>query len=166
MKIARDAVAAVDVEVWDVHGNLLERSEAPILYLHGGYEGIFPIVEAALEGKGEGDRVEVQLEPEEGFGEYDENLVRLEDRDQFPEELSVGMQFEGVPGEDSDEDDERIYTVTDIAGDSVVLDGNHPYAGIAVKIVCRVVSVREATPDEIEQEHPNDPSAGLLRIAS
>ena len=151
MIVSKDAVVSLDVEIWDLHGNRLEQTEAPLHYLHGGYDEIFPPVERALEGRVAGDTVEVQLEPEEAFGEYDEDLIRLVPRLAFPEVLEVGMQFEGIPGETGDSGTASpIYTVTDIADEQVVLDGNHPFAGIAIKFRCKVVDVRPATAEEIE----------------
>lgn len=168
MNIARDAVVALDIEVWDLWGNLLERSEEPVEYLHGGYDEIFPVVETALEGKAAGDKLEVRLEPEDAFGDYDESLVRLESRDTFPGEVAVGMQFEGVPGDSADADadggDPPVYTVTDVAEDSVVLDGNHPFAGISLKFVCTVRGVRAASAEEIARGSAADPSGGVLRV--
>lgn len=154
-------VIGLDIELWDLWGNLMESSAAEVRYLHGGYENIFPAVEAALEGKAVGDKVEVRLEPQDAFGEYDEELIRVETRAAFPEELAVGMQLEGVPGDDSDD---SIYTVTDIADNAVVLDGNHPFAGIALEFRCTVRSIRAATADEIEGGHADDPDAGVIRI--
>ena len=136
-----------------------------MLYLHGGYDNIVPAVEAVLEGKRAGDRVEVQVEPEDAFGDYDEMLLRVEPREAFPEELEVGMQFEGMPGEgDEDDEESRVYIVTDIAGDKVVLDGNHPLAGIALKFDCKVIEVRDATAAELDQGHPDDPDASPVRV--
>lgn len=166
MTIAKDSVVSLEVEIWDLWGTLLQSSEGPVEYLHGGYDEIFPAVESALEGKTLGDKVEVRLEPEEAFGDYDEELVRVEPRARFPAELEVGMQFEGVPGDadEDDEDDPDIYTVTDIADDAVVLDGNHPLAGLTIKFQCRVVGVRPASPEEIERGAADDPEGGLLRV--
>ncbi len=161
MNIAKDSVVSLDVEIWDLFGNRLETSDHPLSYLHGGYDEIFPAVEAALEGKATGDTLEVQLEPEEAFGEYDDELVKLAPRSAFPEALEVGMQFEGVPGEP---EEGAIYTVTDIAEEQVVLDGNHPLSGIAIRFKCRVVDVRLATPGEIERGQPDDPEGPLIRV--
>ena len=126
MQISRDTVVSINYELSDSSGKLIEKTSSPISYLHGGYRGIFPRVESALDGKQVGDACEVLLEPEDAFGDYDEKLVRVESRDRFPENVSVGMQFEGAP-----EGSEQyiIYTVTDIADDRVVVDGNHPLAG-------------------------------------
>ena len=171
MNVSKDAVVMLEIELWDLWGTLLESSDTSMEYLHGGYQGIFPAVEDALEGKRAGEKVEVRLEPGDGFGDYDDSLVRVEPRESFPAEITKGMQFEGIPGdEDADvpDDDEetepRIYTVTDVADDAIVLDGNHPYAGIALKFVCTIKSVRPATPEEIERGSIDDPSDGFVRV--
>jgi|SRR5690606_19855929 len=167
MRVAKDTVVSLDIEVSDVWGNTLERSESPVAYLHGGYDGIVGAVERALDGKQTGDELSLRLEPEDAFGDYDEQLVRIEQRDRFPETLEIGMQFEGVPG-DVEEGEEAvesvIYTVTDIADGAVVLDGNHPYAGIALQFNCVVREVRPATADEIEQGYADDDDAAAVRV--
>ena len=91
-----------------------------LTYLHGGYGEMLPALEQALEGKGAGESVRVQLEPEQAFGDYDPQLVRVEPLGRYGEGISVGMQIE---------EDSRLYTVTEIGGGSVVLDANHPLAG-------------------------------------
>mgnify|MGYP001589717335 CR=1 FL=1 len=165
MEIAQDRVVRVDVRLSDLWGNVIQEAGEPLLYLHGGYDNIVPAVEARLAGRRPGDRIEVEVEPEDAFGDYDEMLLRVEPRASFPEELEVGMQFEGVPGEDDADDDEpRIYTVTDVAEDKVVLDGNHPLAGIALKFECHVLEVRAATAGELDQGHPDDPESGIVRV--
>lgn len=157
----------MDIELSDIDGKLIERSEDALVYLHGGYDNIFPVVEGALEGHRAGDTLKLRLDPEEAFGEYDEELVRLESRLRFPEVLEVGMQFEGVPGDEVADDDEEvmIYTVTDIAEDKVVLDGNHPLAGMALDFSCTVRGVRAATEEEIEHGHVHDPDGDTVHIA-
>ena len=161
MQIAKNTVVSLDVDLSDIWGNALQRSDEPVQYLHGGYGNIFPAAETALEGKTVKDRVEVRLEPEEAFGDYDESLLRVEPRSRFPEVLEAGMRFEGEAG---GEDEGRIFTVTDIAEDKVVLDANHPFAGMALKLSCTVVGVRAATPSEIESGAADDPESVILRI--
>jgi FKBP-type peptidyl-prolyl cis-trans isomerase SlyD len=158
MQIAKDTVVALEVQLSDVHGTLIQSGEA-VQYLHGGYDGIFAMVEEALAGRGPGEKIEVHLEPEDAFGEYDAELVRLAERAQFPPELEVGMQFEQESGAG---DELLIFTVTDLAGDQVVLDGNHPLAGMALHFSCTVVAVRAATAGEIERGYADDDSAGPL----
>ena len=100
-----------------------------------------------------GFETQIQLEPADAFGEYDPDLVKIEPRDRFPEPLEVGMQFEGTPEEGDEDLDSLIYTVTDVAEDKVVLDGNHPLAGMSLRFALSVKEVREATEDEIQHEH-------------
>jgi FKBP-type peptidyl-prolyl cis-trans isomerase SlyD len=135
-------------------GNLIEQTQEPVSYLHGGYEGIFPLVEEALEGKEAGYACEVRLTPEDAFGEYEEELVRVEPRRLFPPSLKVGMQFEGSSEESGES---RIYTVTDIAEDKVVVDGNHPLAGQTVLFSCTVTEVRAASSEELSHGHVHGP---------
>ena len=152
MQIARNSVVTISYSLFDAQGELIEKSPSPVTYLHGGYDNIFPLVEQALQGKTEGDSATVKLEPADAFGDYDEELLRVEPREQFPETLEIGMQFEGIPGDDPDEDAE-IFTVTDIADGKVVLDGNHPWAGKRLRFDCRILDVRAATPEEVEHGH-------------
>ena len=161
MQVSRNAVVSLEVELSDIWGNLIQRSEEPVQYLHGGYGNIFPAVEARLEGKSVGDRVETRLEPEDAFGDYDEKLLRVESRAKFPETLEVGMRFAGDAG---GPDADRIYTVTDVAEGKVVLDGNHPLAGMALKFSCKVVAVRPATAAEVESGAADDTESVILRI--
>jgi len=134
---------------------VLEADSARMAYLHGGFGGIFPKVEAALEGKDVGHELSITLEPEDAFGEYDAELLRVEPRGRFPETVEVGMQFEGVPGEAGDDEDAegQIYTVTDVTEDSVVVDANHPYAGERLWFKCAVREIRPATREEMKHGH-------------
>lgn len=150
MNIGKDTVVTITYIVKDMDGKLLEESDEPVSYLHGGYDNIFPLVEQALEGKAVGDKVDLKLQPADAFGEFEEDLVRLEPREAFPPEIEIGMQFVGSP---VDGGGELLYTVTDIAEEKVVVDGNHPYAGQAVHFQCEVSEVRAATPDEVAHRH-------------
>ena len=156
MPIEKDRVVTLAYELRDAGGEPLEEENSRMAYLHGGYGGIFPKVEEALEGKDVGHVLDITLEPEDAFGEYDAELLRVEPRERFPETLEVGMQFEGVPGDD--EDAARIYTITDIAADKVVVDGNHPLAGERLWFKCSVAEVRAASPDELDHGHPHGDS--------
>ena len=154
MQVAKDTVVALSYELFDVDGNLIEKTDAPIEYLHGGYDGIFPVVEQALDGKSVGESCRVRLEPDDAFGEYDAELVHVEPRDKFPNTVGVGMQFEGRSGTT---DEMLIYTVTDIAEDKVVVDGNHPLAGQTLDFACTVSAVRSATDEEVRHGHVHGP---------
>ena len=153
VRIDRGTVVTLAYELRNADGEALEEEDASLAYLHG-YGGIFPKVEQALQGQEAGHELAITLEPIDAFGEYDADLLRVEPRNRFPETLQVGMQFEGVPGEGSD-DETRIYTVTDIAADRVVVDANHPYAGERLWFRCSVTDVRQATPDELAHGHPH-----------
>lgn len=150
MQIAKDTVVTLSYRVTDPDGNLIDDGGQPLVYLHGGYDGIFTRIEEVLQGKSVGERVEVKLQPEEAFGEYDAELVRVENLAMFPENIQVGMQFERAT---EDGDDEIIYTITDIEGDKVVVDGNHPLAGTALVFDCTVAEVRAATAEELAHGH-------------
>jgi FKBP-type peptidyl-prolyl cis-trans isomerase SlyD len=165
MKIEKNTIVSLRYKLTDAQNNVIEEPDTPMVYLHGGYEGTFPKIESLLDGQDVGYEASIQLEPSEAFGEYDPELLKIEPRVRFPEPLEVGMQFEGVPeaedeegtlsAADIDSDEEPlIYTVTDVADNQVVLDGNHPLAGMALRFWVQVEDVRAATDDEIENRHP------------
>lgn len=155
MKIVKNTVVTVNYTLSDAQNNMLEDGGDPIIYLHGGYENTLPAIEEALEGREPGFSVTIQVEPEDAFGEYDSELIKIESRDLLPTPLEVGMQFEGVPEGAGAEHEPIIFIVTDIAEDKVVLDGNHPLAGIALRFTLNVAEVRAATKEEIEHQHPH-----------
>ena len=120
------------------------------------FEGIFTIVEEALQNMEAGNTCCVLMEPENHFGEFHSKLVRIEPRNAFPEKLIIGMQFEG--GE-RDSKNMLIYTVTDIADVKVVVDGNHPLAGMTLRFDCTVTGVRSATTEELSDGNVNEPQS-------
>lgn len=150
MRIEKDTVVSLNYELTDASGKVLEKTESPISYLHGGYGGIFPLVEEELHEKEIGYSCSITMEPEDTFGEYDAELIRVEPRNAFPENVTVGMHFEGGA---EGTDDFIIYKVTDVTNDTVIVDGNHPFAGITLNFACTVTDVRPATVDEISHEH-------------
>lgn len=150
MQITKDTVVSLTYELLDTDGGTIEKAEDPIEYLHGGYDGIFPLVEKALSGKAAGEACRVRLEPDDAFGDYNAELVHLEPRNKFPDGIKVGMQFEGRGAESGHA---LIYTVTDVADDKVVVDGNHPLAGKTLEFSCTVRAVRAATSEEITHGH-------------
>ncbi|MFZ6674031.1 FKBP-type peptidyl-prolyl cis-trans isomerase [Undibacterium sp. Xuan67W] len=152
MKIVKNTVVTVNYKLSDAQDNLIEEGQQPMVYLHGGYENTLPKIEEALDGKEVGYKTILQVEPDDAFGEYDAELVKVEPRNRLPNPLEVGMQFEGMQ-DGEDEDDALIFTVTDITDDKVVLDGNHPLAGMALRFDLTVVQVRAASDEEIEHGH-------------
>ena len=154
-QVLKNSVVTLDYSVTDPDGVLVDAGKEPIVYLHGGYDDIFPMIEEALQGKKIGESITVKMQPGDAFGEYDADLIEIEPRSSFPEALEVGMQFEGVP-ERGDEDDILIYRVTEITDDKVMLDGNHPLAGMALIFTCTVTAVRPASREEIAHGHVHD----------
>ncbi len=151
MQISANTVVTLTYKLYSVSGELIEETHEPITYLHGGHRGIFPKLEDALAERRAGDSCSVTLEPVDAFGEYDAELVRVDAQDRFPDGVKIGMQFEDTAGEG--EEDVRVFTVTDVAGGQVVIDGNHPLAGQRLRFDCTVVDVRAATADELEHGH-------------
>jgi FKBP-type peptidyl-prolyl cis-trans isomerase SlyD len=150
MQVAMNTVVSMTYKLQNSDGEVLEESQQPVAYLHGGYDNIFPKVEEAMHGKNVGDVVEVSLDPEDGFGEYDDALVQVEQASAFPaEELKVGMQFEG----EDETGDVILYTITDIADGKVVVDGNHPWAGQRLLFSATIKDVRAANKEEVEHQH-------------
>ena len=118
------------------------QAPSDLTYLHGGYGELLPALEQALEGKSPGESIGLQLEPDHAFGEYDAELLRVEPAERYGEGIEVGMEVE---------EDARFYTVTDVAGGKVVLDGNHPLAGMALRFFLEIVTVRAAEAEEIKR---------------
>ena len=141
-------------QLFGTDGQLIEETEEAVEYLHGGYGNMFPAVEKALEGKNAGETCRVRLTPDDGFGDYDADLVHVEPRDKFPENVQVGMQFEGQGNESGDT---LVYTVTDVADDKIVVDGNHPLAGQTLHFECTITEVRAASDEEMSHGHVHGP---------
>src|SRR5512140_3861896 len=129
MNIFTNTVVTLSFELFDADGTLLEATDAPITYLHGGHSGMLPKLEDALNTKKVGDFVSVDVEPADGFGDYDPELVKIEPADRLPPDVEVGMQFEAFANEGDEPGSGIVFTITDIAEGKVVLDGNHPWAG-------------------------------------
>lgn len=156
MEIVKDTVVSLQYKMYDSNGEMLDQTQddEPMVYLHGGYDGIFPIVEEALHGKKTGDQIDVTMEPDDAFGEYDAELVRMEPQDVFPPEVEVGMMFEA---DDPESGDVMLFTVTEIADGKVVVDGNHPLAGKRIRFTATVSEVRAASPEELAHGHVHGP---------
>lgn len=171
MEITQQCVVGLTWTLKDTLNETLDVLDEPVDFLVGGTD-LFAKIEEALQGHGPGAKVDLHLEPEEAFGDYNEQLVFLESRGLFPAELEEGMTFEGLPAGATDAAPKDVlYTVTEIYPEHVVLDGNHPLAGIAIRLQLKVNSVREATEEEIGrgtagtgffQVHPQAPGSGTL----
>lgn len=153
MQIAKNAIVTLTYQLSNLAGEVLDKTvseQEAFSYLHGGYDGIFPTVEEALEGKSVGDCVQVTIEPDYAFGEYEAELVRVEPRHLFHEKIEVGMHIEGAA---EGSDDYTLYTVTEMTEDTVVVDGNHPLAGQTLRFEGTIIDVRAATNEEITHGH-------------
>ena len=149
MKITEQCVVSLTWTLKDTLGEELDTLEEPVEFLVGGKD-LLAKIEEALQGHEAGEKVDLQLEPVDAFGDYDDRLLFLEPRRLFPEELEEGMGFEGLPeGCNPAAPKDRLYFVSDIYPDHVVMDANHPLAGIALRIHLQVHNVREAEPHEI-----------------
>ena len=153
MDILANTVVTLTFELFDSDGVLLESTDEPITYLHGGHSGMLPKLEEALNLKKPGDTLSVDVEPADGFGDYDPELVKLEPVDRLPASVEVGMQFEAYANAGDEQGSGTVFTVTDIADGKVVLDGNHPWAGKRLRFDCQILEVRPATAEEVEHGH-------------
>jgi FKBP-type peptidyl-prolyl cis-trans isomerase SlyD len=167
MEIAAPCVVSLTWRLADAQGSEIDELREPVEFFFGG-DDLLEKVEEALAGHGPGYETTLHLEPEHAFGEYDADLVFFESRDIFPEGVvDAGMQFEGPPPGAATPDlpDDAIYTVTEVYPDHVVLDGNHPLAGIALRLSIVVRDVREATDEEIEAGSVGPSEFGALSVA-
>jgi FKBP-type peptidyl-prolyl cis-trans isomerase SlyD len=163
MKISAPCVVCLTWRLDDAQGQSIDELADPVEFFYGG-DDLLAKVEEALEGKEAGFEDTLHLEPEQAFGEYDSKLVFFEQRSIFPEVVEPGMQFEGLPAGavTPDMPADAIYTVTEVYPDHVVLDGNHPLAGIALRLKVSVRSVRAATAEEIEAGSVSRSGFGVL----
>ena len=151
MEIKDQCVVALTWTLKDTLGEVLDVLDDPVEFLVGGQD-LFKVIEAALQGHEKGDTLNLQLEPEQAFGDFNDQLLFLEPRALFPAEVEAGMTFEGTSlptGCNPDAPKDALYTVSEIYPEHVVLDGNHPLAGIALRLSLKVEEVREATEAEI-----------------
>ena len=151
MEISEQCVVGLTWTLKDTLGDVLDVLDEPVEFLVGG-DDLFDAIEAVLQGHEPGDRVQLQLEPEQAFGDFNDQLLFLEPIALFPQGTEEGMTFDGAAlpaGTNPDMPKDAIYTVTEIYPEHLVLDGNHPLAGIALRLDLTIRSVREATEDEI-----------------
>lgn len=151
MKVTAPCVVALTWTLKDTLGDTLDQLDEPVECLVGG-DDLLDAIEQALQGRAAGEQMELHLEPEQAFGDYDEQLLFLEPRSAFPAELDVGMVFEGLPpGCSAHAPANRLFFVSEIYPEHVVMDGNHPLSGMALRVSMRLDHVRAATPEEISQ---------------
>ncbi|SHM38960.1 FKBP-type peptidyl-prolyl cis-trans isomerase [Vreelandella subglaciescola] len=151
MQIAQNSVVAFHYTLTNDAGEVLDSSEGrePLTYLHGG-GNIIPGLEKELEGRTAGEKLNVNVSPEEGYGEVQEQLMQEVPRESFQgvESVEPGMQFQAQT-----EGGPLMVTVKKVEADTVVVDGNHPLAGQQLAFDVEIATVREASEDEIEHGH-------------
>jgi FKBP-type peptidyl-prolyl cis-trans isomerase SlyD len=147
--VTPQCIVALTWVMKDTLGEELDVLDEPAEFLVGGHDLLVKIEENLI-GKVQNEVVELHLEPQDAFGDYIEKLVYIAPRDKFPEQLEEGMLFEGLPpGCDPTAPKDVFFHVTDVYPDHVVLDGNHPLAGMALRLRIKINEIREATVDEI-----------------
>lgn len=154
MKIKSQCVVALTWTLQDTLGEELDVLDEAVEFFVGG-DDLLKVIDEALQGHQKGDSLELQIEPEDGFGDFDESLMFLESRQLFPADLEEGMAIEGVslpPGCNPDAPKDVLFTVTELYPEHVVLDGNHPLAGIALRLTLKIEAIREATAEEMQQK--------------
>jgi len=166
MHITKPCVVCLTWKLQDTQGQLIDELADPVEFFFGG-DDLLPKVEEALTDQEPGFATVLHLEPEHAFGDYDSALVFFEERSVLPEGIEVGMQFDGLPpgAVTPDMPSDAIYTVTEVYPGHVVLDGNHPLAGIALRLDLLVRDVRAATEAEIEAGSVGQPVFTLMNTA-
>jgi FKBP-type peptidyl-prolyl cis-trans isomerase SlyD len=166
MIISDPCVVSLTWTLSDGQNRPIDELAQPVEFFFGGND-LLAKVEEALAGHGIGDELQLHLEPEHAFGDYHAELVCFEDRKLFPEQLETGMAFEGLPEGHATPDmpEDRLYIVTEIYPSHVVLDGNHPLAGMSLRLAMKVRDVREATVEEIEAKSVSGSPVSVLGSA-
>lgn len=159
-KVAKHKVIYLTYSIIDDAGNVFEQSDVPVGYIHGVGSDLFEQVENALDGKAVGERVEVTLSTEEGFGPHRPELTFTDDIDNVPPEfryIGAEVEFENERGESMQ------FRVTRIEDGKLTIDANHPLAGKTITFVVDVADIRDATPDEIANGVPADSASCYLQ---
>jgi len=149
MKITQNTVVTMQYKVVNAQGQLLDKGQEPTAYLHGGYDNTLPKIEEALEGQEVGFATTLKLAAADAFGERDESLVQTIPKSEFPPGVKVGGQLRGRTPDGHD----QVFNVVKIKGDKVLLDANHPWAGLNLSLSLKVLEVRAATADEVTHRH-------------
>jgi FKBP-type peptidyl-prolyl cis-trans isomerase SlyD len=166
MLITHPCVVSLTWKLQDTQGQLIDELTDPVEFFYGG-DDLLAKVEEALADQAAGYATTLHLEPEHAFGDYDSGLVFFEERAVFDASVEVGMQFDGMPpgAVTPDMPKDAIYTVTEVYPGHVVLDGNHPLAGIALRLDLVVRGVREATEAEVEAASVGQPVFTVMNTA-
>ena len=163
MDIVAPCVVSLTWKLNDAQNRPIDELAEPVEFFYGG-DDLLEKVEEALTGYAAGAELDLHLEPEHAFGDYRPELVCFENRALFPAELEVGLAFEGLPegAATPDMPKDVIYIVTEVYPSHVVLDGNHPLAGLALRLLMKVVDVRNATDAELEARSVGGSPLGVM----
>ncbi len=156
MQVDKHKVVVLDYTLKDSEGVVMDSTEGrgDFAYLHG-TNNVIPGLEKALDGRKAGDEVEVTIAPNEGYGERNEGMVQVVSKStlESSDEAQVGMQFYSH----SPDGETIMYTVMEVKGDDITIDGNHPLAGVELHFALKIVDIREATEEEISHGHVHGP---------
>ncbi len=146
--VGKQKVVSITYSIVSDSGEVLEQSDIPVSYAHGGVNQMFPDVEAALEGRAVGDSIQVVLPPEKAFGEHDPSLTFVDDVDNVPPEFRhVGAEVEMR----NDQGETRSFLVSKIEEGKLTVDGNHPFAGKTLTYAVTINDIRDATDEEMKK---------------
>ena len=155
MQISKNSVVSISYRITDTEGTVLDHTDdgQTMEFIFGSGEMV-PGLEKSISGKMAGDSLEVTVPAEEAFGNYDEKLTQELPKEMFAEmgDIEPGLRFRAETDAGME-----IVTVTSINEETVVVDANHPLAGIALVFSANIVDVREATPSELEHGHVHGP---------
>jgi len=167
MEIHKPCVVSLTWKLADAQNRPLDELTEPVEFFYGG-DDLLTKVEEALAGHESGDELQLQLEPTDAFGDYRPELVCFEERKLFAEPVEAGMAYEGLPQGHATPDmpADAVYIVTEVYPTHVVLDGNHPLAGMALRLRIQVRGVREATDEEVEAGSVGETPVTVLGSAS
>jgi FKBP-type peptidyl-prolyl cis-trans isomerase SlyD len=151
MQITKHKVAAIHYTLTNNEGKVLDSSDGrePLYYIQG-IGNLIPGMEEGLEGKKQGEKFNIKVSPEKGYGVKDDKMVQKVPRAAFGGgEIKKGMQFQTNHG--------QVVTVTEVGLSEITVDANHPLAGVELNFAVEVVSIREATADELAHGHVHGP---------
>jgi FKBP-type peptidyl-prolyl cis-trans isomerase SlyD len=150
MEVSKNKVVAINYTLKDNGGQVIDSSEGkdPLHYIHG-IGNLIPGMEEGLEGKKLGDKLDIKVSPEKGYGERDEKMIQKVDRKAFgDQDIKPGMQFQA-----GSENGTRVVTVTEVGPEQVTVDANHPLAGVELNFAVEVMSIRDASEEELAHGH-------------
>jgi len=154
MKIQDKNVVNIKYTLTDNEKNVIDKSEDGKFSFLIGAGNIIPGLENALMEKSVGDTFDVSINPEDAYGEYNDELIHKVPKTQFPPDIEIeaGMQFQGQ----TPDGQMTVVKVKEVQEDNVMVDNNHPLAGVQLNFAVEVTDIREASKTELEHGHVHD----------